>query len=65
MSNDNLIERPDEDRSSSGVVTIVLRLLRRPLDRGELVGRAEIVATGEVGDVHGMEDIVRLAAPPD
>lgn len=46
----------------SGTVTLVVRLLARSLDRGQLVGQGEVVATGEVADLRGPDDLVRLAA---
>jgi hypothetical protein len=43
------------------VVTLVLRLLPGPLEHGELVGRAEVVATGESVALRGVADLVDLA----
>lgn len=60
MADDEAITGGDAP-SSDGVVTVVLRLLRRSLDQGELVGRGEVVATGEAANVRGADDVVRLA----
>jgi hypothetical protein len=43
------------------VVTLVLRLLPGPLEHGELVGRAEVVATGESVPLRGVAHLVDLA----
>jgi hypothetical protein len=43
------------------VVTLVLRLLPGPLQEGELVGHAEVVATGESVALRGVADLVDLA----
>lgn len=43
------------------VVTLVLRLLPGPLEEGELVGHAEVVATGESVALRGVADLVDLA----
>ncbi len=50
-----------EGASSSGVVTVVVRLLARHLERGEIVGRGEVVRTGETADLRDTSDLVRLA----
>jgi hypothetical protein len=42
------------------VLTVVLRLLPGPLEDGELVGEAEVIATGQVAYVRGAADIVGL-----
>jgi hypothetical protein len=43
------------------VVTIVLRLLPGPLAAGELVGHAEVVATGASASVRNVSDLLVLA----
>jgi hypothetical protein len=40
------------------VVTVVLRLLKDPLESGQLVGHVEHVATGASEPVRGIADIV-------
>jgi hypothetical protein len=53
----------DGDRSAApSVVTVVLRLLTRHLERGELIGHGEVVGTGAVADIRHPDDLVRLAA---
>lgn len=42
-------------------VTLVLRLLLGPLSDNELVGSAEIVATGESHPVRGTDDLIAVA----
>jgi hypothetical protein len=41
-------------------VSLVVRLLTEAADRGELVGHAEVVHTGEVVSVRGAEDLAAL-----
>ena len=53
---------PPEPATST--VTVVLRLLSRHLERGELVGHGEVVATGAVADIHDPADVIRLASGP-
>jgi hypothetical protein len=43
------------------VVTVVLRLLPGPLESGEIVGHAQLVATGETVPVRSVSDLVGLA----
>lgn len=43
------------------VVTLILRLLPGPLAHGELVGRAEVVATGEAASLRSVTDLMVLA----
>lgn len=42
-------------------VTLVLRLLRGPLAQNQLVGHAEIVATGVSHPVRGTADVIAVA----
>ena len=42
-------------------VTLVLRLLHGPLALDELVGYAEIVATGESRPIRGLADLLAVA----
>ena len=51
---------PPEPGTST--VTVVLRLLSRHLERGELVGHGEVVSTGVVADIHEAHDVIRLAS---
>jgi hypothetical protein len=56
-------QNPEADgHHEGGVVTIVLRLLARRLAQGELVGRGEVVATGDVGEIKHADDLIRLAS---
>jgi hypothetical protein len=47
--------------SSASTVTVVLRLLSRHLERGELVGHGEVVSTGAIADIRNPDDVIRLA----
>lgn len=47
-------------RSGRSTVTLMLRLLSRPAESGEIVGHAEIVDTGEIVAVHDVDDLVTL-----
>ena len=41
-------------------VSLLLRVLPEPATRGELIGRVEVVETGETVMVHSPEDLIRL-----
>lgn len=56
------IEGSSPPEPSTSTVTVVLRLLSRHLERGELVGHGEVVATGAVADIHDSTDVIRLAS---
>lgn len=47
-------------RTGRSTVTLVLRLLAHPAETGELIGHAEVVDTGEVVAVRGVEDLIAL-----
>jgi hypothetical protein len=47
-------------RSGRSTVTLMLRLLARPAEDGEIVGHAEIVDTGEVVAVHDVGELLAL-----
>ncbi len=47
-------------RTGRSTVTLMLRLLSRPAEDGAIVGHAEIVDTGEVVSVHGVDDLLAL-----
>jgi DNA-binding winged helix-turn-helix (wHTH) protein len=47
-------------RSGRSTVTLMLRLLSRSAESGEIVGHAEIVDTGEIVAVHDVDDLVTL-----
>jgi hypothetical protein len=56
------IEGSSQPEPSGSTVTVVLRLLSRHLERGELVGHGEVVATGAVADIRDSSDVIRLAS---
>lgn len=41
-------------------MTLMLRLLSRPAESGEIIGHAEIVDTGEIVAIHDVDDLVTL-----
>lgn len=47
-------------RTGRSTVTLMLRLLSRPAEDGDIVGHAEIVDTGEVVAVHDVDDLLAL-----
>lgn len=47
-------------RTGRSTVTLVLRLQARSAEAGELVGHAEVVDTGELVPVRGIDEIVAL-----
>ncbi len=47
-------------RTGRSTVTLVLRLLARPAEEGELVGHAEVVDTGEMVALHDVDELVAL-----
>jgi hypothetical protein len=55
------IEGSSPPEPGTSTVTVVLRLLSRHLERGELVGHGEVVATGAVADIRDSTDVIRLA----
>jgi hypothetical protein len=50
----------DDEPLRSGVVTVVLSLLTRHLERGEVVGHGEIVSTGQRQPVRNANELVSL-----
>jgi hypothetical protein len=46
--------------SRNAAVSLVVRLFAEPAARGDLVGRAEVVSTGEVVAVRDAEDLARI-----
>lgn len=47
-------------RSGRSTVTLMLRLLSRSAEDGEIVGHAEVIDTGEVVAVQDIDDLVAL-----
>lgn len=47
-------------RTGRSTVTVMLRLLSRPAENGEIVGHAEIVDTGETVPLHDVADLIAL-----
>lgn len=47
-------------RSGRSTVTLMLRLLSRSAEDGEIVGHAEVIDTGEVVAVQDVDDLVAL-----
>mgnify|MGYP001229230898 FL=1 len=47
-------------RTGRSTVTVMLRLLSRPAETGEIVGHAEVVDTGETVALHDVDDLVAL-----
>ncbi len=52
----------DHAQVSPSHLSLVLRLLRAPAGRGELVGQVEVVDTGESVVIHGVSDLQQLAS---
>jgi hypothetical protein len=48
------------DRTGRTTVTLLLRLLARSGEAGELVGHAEVVDTGEIVSIKGPDDLLQL-----
>lgn len=47
-------------RSGRSTVTLMLRLLSRSAEDGEIVGHAEVIDTGEVVAVQDIDDLLAL-----
>lgn len=47
-------------RSGRSTVTLMLRLLSRSAEDGEIVGHAEVIDTGEVVAVQDVDDLLAL-----
>lgn len=47
-------------RSGRSTVTVMLRLLSRSAEEGEIVGHAEVIDTGEVVAVQDVDDLLAL-----
>ncbi|MEQ1698828.1 MAG: hypothetical protein ABMA25_01910 [Ilumatobacteraceae bacterium] len=47
-------------RSGRSTVTVMLRLLSRAAEDGEIVGHAEVIDTGEVVAVHDVDELLAL-----
>ena len=47
-------------RSGRSTVTLMLRLLSRAAEDGEIVGHAEVIDTGEVVAVQDVDDLLAL-----
>lgn len=47
-------------RSGRSTVTLMLRLLSRSAEDGEIVGHAEVIDTGELVAVHDIDDLLAL-----